>query len=133
MPGTVGAVLIVSMNDGFCVAVCIKGVAKLLQLFAKFAVVIDLAIENNPGSAILIVDRLLAAFHIDDRQPSHAQAHTLVEVEAVIIRAAMFYRVAHPGQKRLVHKAVVILDDAYNATHKLTTADTKACSRSDGF
>src|SRR2546421_5117771 len=133
MPGTVGAVLIVSMNDGFSVAVCIEGVAKLLQLFTKFAVVIDLAIENNPGCAILIVDRLLAAFHIDDRQPSHAQAHTLVEVEAVIIRAAMFYRLAHPGQKRLVHEGAVILDDAYNATHKLTHAVTNTSQRFDVF
>src|SRR3989442_3739261 len=133
MPGTVGSVLIVSMNDGFCVAFFIKGVAKLLQLFAKFAVVIDLAIESNPGSALLIGDRLLAAFQIDDRQPSHAQAHTLVEVEAVIIRAAMFYRLAHSGEKRLVHEGVVILDDAYNATHKLTHAGTNACQRSDVF
>src|ERR1700730_6564390 len=102
MLGTVGAVLIVSMNDGFCVAVCIEGVAELLQLFAELTVVIDLAIENNPGGAVLIVDRLLAACHIDDRHPPHAQAHALAEVEAVIIRAAMAYGLTHACQKCLV-------------------------------
>src|SRR2546423_8253807 len=110
---TVGAVLIVGVNDGFCVAVCVKGVAELFQLVAEFAIVIDLTIEDNPGGAVLIVDRLLAAFQIYDRQTTHAQAHALAEVETVFIRATMAYGFAHARDKRLLHQRVIVLDYAY--------------------
>src|SRR6266850_3041482 len=121
----IGSVLIVGVNDSFCVAVCIKGVSELLQLFAELLVVIDLSIENNPCSAILIVDRLLAAFHIDDRQAAHAQANSLVEVEAVFIGAAVAYGLTHARKKCLVHGGSVFFNDTYNATHKLNIAGTK--------
>ena len=63
---TVGAILIVGMNDRFGVAVGIKLVAEFLEFLAQLPVVIDLAIENNPGGAILIVNRLVPALEIDD-------------------------------------------------------------------
>src|SRR6266550_3001350 len=115
---TIGAVLIVGVNDGFCIAVCIKGVAELFQLVAEFAVVIDFPIEDNPGAAVLIVDRLLAAFQIYDRQPAHTQADALAEVEAIFIRATMAYGFAHARDKRLIHRRIIVLDYAYNSAHK---------------
>jgi hypothetical protein len=36
----------------------------------------------------------------------------------------MTYCLTHTRQKCLVHDRVIILDDAYNATHKLNTART---------
>ena len=67
MPGTVGAVLIVSMNDGFSVTVGIKSVTEVFQVFAQLALVIDLAVEDDPSATILIVNRLLPTFQIDNR------------------------------------------------------------------
>ena len=118
MLGTVGAVLIISMDDGLGVAVCIKGVAEPFQLVAEFEIVIDLTVEDNPGGAVLVVNRLLAAFHIDNRQPPHAQADSLAEVEAVIIRATMADSVTHARDQRMINSRVSVLDYSYNPTHK---------------
>ena len=57
----VSAVLIVGMNDRFGVAVGIKGVAEFFELLAELEIVVDLAVENYPGGAVLIVDGLLSA------------------------------------------------------------------------
>ena len=73
MFGTVGAVLIVGVNDRFGVAVCIEGVTEFLEFVAEFAVVVDLAVENYPGRAILIVNGLLSALQVDYRQAAHAK------------------------------------------------------------
>ena len=54
------------MNDGFSVAVGVKLVSQFFESLAEFEVVVDLAVEDNPGGAILIVNWLLAAFQIDD-------------------------------------------------------------------
>src|ERR1700720_780005 len=71
MFGTVGAVLVPGMNDRFRVAVGIKLMAELLELIAQFAVVVNLAVEDNPGSAVLIMNWLLATFQVNDREPAH--------------------------------------------------------------
>ena len=92
--------------------------AELFQLVAKFEIVVDLAIENDPGGAVLIVNRLLAAFHINNSQPAHAQADSLAEVEAVIIRATMANGVAHARDQRLINQRIRLFDYAYNPTHK---------------
>ena len=103
MFGTVGAILVVGVNDRFGVAICIEGVAEFLELLAEFAVVVDLAVENDPGSSILIVNRLLPALQVDDRQAAHAQADRAVEVEPVVIRSTMLDGSAHPRDQRLVN------------------------------
>jgi hypothetical protein len=74
MPGTISAITIVGVNDRFGVAVCIKGMAEFLELVAECAIVIDLAIENYPRSAVLVVNGLLSTFEVDDREAPHAKA-----------------------------------------------------------
>src|SRR5438128_5377367 len=63
---TVSSVLVVGVNDRFSVAVGVKLVAETLQLRAQLAVVVNLSIENNPGSLVLILNRLLAVREVDD-------------------------------------------------------------------
>ena len=38
------------------------------ELFAEFAVVVDFAVEDDPDGTVLVRDRLLSAFEIDDGQ-----------------------------------------------------------------
>src|ERR671913_314111 len=68
---TVNAILIVSVNDRFRIAVGVKGVTKLFQLLAQLEIVVDLAVEDDPGAAIVIVDRLLPALPIDNCETAH--------------------------------------------------------------
>ena len=118
MFGTIGAVLIVGVNDCFGIAVCIKGVTEFLELVAKFAVVVNLAVENYPGGAVLVVNGLLPTFQVDDRQAAHAQADGAVHVKTIIVWPTMADRSAHPSQQSLVNVRPVVTNYAYNSTHK---------------
>src|SRR6266536_3487023 len=103
MFGTVRAITFVGVYDRFGIAVGIESVTELLKFFSKLAVVIDFPVEDNPGSAIPIMDWLLTAFQIDDRKPAHPQSHATVHIEAIIIRTSMPDCVAHPTQKGRIY------------------------------
>src|SRR5712664_2276727 len=62
---TVRSVLVIGVYDRFSVAVGVKLVAETLELRAQLAVVVNFAVENNPGSLVLIVNRLLAVSEVD--------------------------------------------------------------------
>jgi len=108
MPGTVNAVLIIRVHDRFSIAVGVELVAEFFEFFAEFEIVVDLAVENNPGSPFLVVDGLFTTLQIDDRQPAHAQADATINVKAIIVRTAVLDRIAHPGQQLLVDSFTVI-------------------------
>src|SRR6185436_17533388 len=78
---TVSAKLVVGMNDGFGVAVGVERVAKVFQLLAQLEIVVDLAVEDDPRGSIPIVNGLLAALEIDDREAAHGQTHRAVDIE----------------------------------------------------
>jgi hypothetical protein len=78
-------------------------VSEFLEFLAEFPVVVDLAIENDPGSAILIVNRLLSALQIDDRQTAHSQSNCLIEVETVVVRSTVTDSRAHAAKQGLVN------------------------------
>src|SRR5713101_4946430 len=56
----VGSVFVVCVDDRFGVAVGVKPVTETFQLRAQLAVVVNLSVENDPSSLVLIVNRLLA-------------------------------------------------------------------------
>src|SRR5260370_35344710 len=97
MFGAICSVAIVRVNDGFSIAVGIKGVAEFLELFAQLAIVVDLTVENDPRGAILIVNRLLAARELDNRKPAHTHAHAPAKIEPAAIRTASATGSAHPA------------------------------------
>jgi hypothetical protein len=103
MVGTIRSVLVVGMNDGFRVAVCIEGVTEFFEFFAEFAVVVNLAVENYPGGAVLIVNGLLPTLQVDYREAAHAKTHRAIDVEAIIIRPTMPDGSAHPAEECLVN------------------------------
>jgi hypothetical protein len=78
-------------------------VPKLFQLLAEFEVVIDLPVENDPGGAILIVNRLSATLEIDYREAAHSQTHWPIDIEAVIVWTTMAYCGTHSGQQGFVN------------------------------
>ncbi len=100
---TVSAVLIVSVNDRFGVAVGVEGVTEFFEFLAQFEIVVDLAVENDPGGAILVVDGLLPAFQVDDGEAAHGEADRAVDVKTVVVRPAMADRLVHAGQQRFVN------------------------------
>src|SRR5437762_3196671 len=94
---TITTVAVPRVHYRFCIAVGVENVAELFQFLAQLAIVVDLAVEDDPRGVILIVDWLLAALQIDDREAAHAQAHWTIEIESALIGTAMTNRFAHPA------------------------------------
>ena len=81
------APLLVGVDDDFGVGRRVEAVAGGLELAAQLAEVVDLAVEDDPDRAVLVVDRLVAGREVDDAQPAHAERHALVHPHALIVRA----------------------------------------------
>ena len=92
---------------------------EFFELVAEFAVVIDLAIENYPRGAVLVVDGLLPTLQVDYRQAPHAKAYRPVDIKAIIVWSTMTDRRAHPSQQILVNVRPVATNYACNSTHTL--------------
>ena len=52
-------------------------VAAALELLAQILEVVDLTVEDDTDGFVLVVDGLVAADDVDDRQAAHAQAHVV--------------------------------------------------------
>ena len=73
--------------------------AEGLEVLAKFAVIVNLSVENDPDVLVFIAERLMATLHINDAQPSHPQGQprgaSIIHEEAVFIRPAMAHGRSH--------------------------------------
>ena len=105
--GHVESVGFVGMHDHFRVALRLEHVAKRLQLGAQLAVVVDLAVEDDTDRAVLVEDRLVPAGQVDDRQPPHPEPDPPLDVDALVIGAAMHDRGAHAPNLRFRRKRIV--------------------------
>jgi hypothetical protein len=89
MLGRLVAVLLVQMDDDFGIGVGGERVSPANQVLPKLAIVVDLTIEHDGDGPILIVDRLVAPFEIDDAEPPHPDAHVASRVKTVVIGPPM--------------------------------------------
>jgi len=83
------AVLFVCVDDGFGVGVRTEDVALSRQRLLQLAMVVDLAVEDNPDGSILVGERLRAAGAIDDGQPSVRERDPRPRKIPFAVRAAM--------------------------------------------
>jgi hypothetical protein len=83
------------VHDGFRVAAVAELVAECGQLGADRFKIVDLAVEDDGDTAVLVIHRLVATLRVDHRQPAVAQRDAGGEVEAVAVRAAMGNGVGH--------------------------------------
>ena len=63
------------------------------------------------------MDRLLAALQIDDGKAAHTQADWAIEIEAVVIRAAMPDCRVHAAHQFLVNVVTVSSNYSCDSTH----------------
>ncbi len=118
MPEQVKAIVLVQVDDGFAIAGGVRLVPALHQRLAQFAIVINLAVKHQRDAAILVVQRLVAAFHVDDAQAAHAQRHIPPAVKAVAIRPTMPDQVRHRAHQRRVRPlAPCQVHKSTNAAH----------------
>ena len=55
---------------------------------------------------------------VDDRQPLMAEADRAVDVEPVVVMAAMGERIAHRLQNQLIDRSTVAVDQAHQSAHE---------------
>ena len=92
------AELLVGVENDFGVARGPEPMASGLEQRPQRAVVVDLAVEDDPAGLVLVGHRLMPAGAIDDRQPPMTERHPLAVVESVAVRAAMPERIGHAAR-----------------------------------
>src|SRR5207245_4500455 len=77
---------------------------------------IELAVLHDPHGGVFVVDRLVAALDVDDREAPHAEGHT-VELDApLVIGSAMNHGGAH-ARHQVSTIGWITARDATNPTH----------------
>src|SRR5687768_17596427 len=92
-------------------------VAEVHELFADFFVVVDFAVKNDPGGAVLIGDRLLAGFQIDNRKTTHRHSDMPLDIEAILVRPAVADCLIHAIEQLPVNRLPVPANHSCYATH----------------
>jgi hypothetical protein len=62
-----------------------EAVTDALQLGAKLAVVVELAVLDDVDRRVLVRDRLVAGLEVDDREPAGGEGHRPVDEVAVAV------------------------------------------------
>ena len=99
--GQVRAVLLVEVRKHLGVAAAAEQVAVRLELSPERLVVVDLAVLGRPHALPLVREGLVAALHVDDREPACPQGAAVGAHEARVVRAAVGDLVRHPAQDLL--------------------------------
>ena len=87
----------------------------LLQIFAQFLEIIDLAIKDHDDAAVFIVDWLITGLQIDDGQPPMSQAALIIYKKAFSVRAAVCDPFGHCFQYFRLY--IVFTDISCNPAH----------------
>src|ERR671918_217737 len=114
---TIVAVFLVKMKDAFGVRTCSKLVTAFDQTRIQLRKVVGLTIEDNPQRFILIGNRLVATFDVDDGKSPHPQAYAWFDMEAVTIRPTVDNRFCHCFDRELFRDRLVGVRNSTNAAH----------------
>ena len=107
------APLLVGVHDDLGVAGGAKGVAGGLELGAQLAVVVDLAVVDEPDGLVLVGRRLVAAGAVDDAQPAMAETDARALKGAGVVGTAMQQRGRHAAEQLAVGSAGETEDAAH--------------------
>src|SRR5262245_34057385 len=112
------------MNDCLGVGVGFELMAALDERFTQFGKIVDFTIEDNPDRSVLVANRLMAARHINDRKPPHTKSDIVLEIESLVVRAAMNDCASHFAGDLLVGDLTSVeIDESCNTAHKTLESD----------
>src|SRR5439155_25984252 len=92
-----GPVLLVEVDDDLDVRGAAEVMAAGLERGAERRAVVYLAVADDLDRAVLVAERLVSAYHVDDREPAHAERHLAAHEPPEVVGAAMDDDVAHPA------------------------------------
>jgi hypothetical protein len=112
------APLLVGVHDALGIRLRAIQVPKPLELAPQIAVVVDLAVEGNPGRLVLVGERLLAGGQIHDAQTAVAKCRLLVDKDPFSVGTAMHDAVAHRHHALAISgRQLTGRNDSYDSTH----------------
>src|SRR5258708_3644270 len=110
------------MNNHFCVGVRGQSMAAAQKLGAKFWEIVNPASECHPARGLFVKYWLVATRQIDDAKTAHAEAGTVSDKNAFVVRTAMHNRLAHAVNRRRINSVIRRRAyDASNTTHALSS------------
>src|SRR5674536_397038 len=103
--GAPRAPLLVGVDDDFAVAPGAERVAGRDELVAQLAVVVDLAVVDEPDGVVLVGDGLMAPGAVDDAEPAVAEAHVRALEGTGVVGSAVHERRCHAPEELPVGRA----------------------------
>ena len=93
--------------------------AARLEVGAQLAIVVDLAVEDDPDGAVLVADRLVAAGEVDDAAAAACPRPTrAVDVDAFVVGAPVNDGLTHrPDDSRLDLLVPIVIELSGDAAH----------------
>ena len=115
----VRALLLVQVDDGFAIGMSLEIVAALQQPLAQFAVVINLAVENQGDVPGFVGERLVAGLKVDDAQPPDGQRDVRQLKSSAAVRSAMEDASCHRVDALTVLQGLKPqIENSTNSTHR---------------
>jgi hypothetical protein len=109
--------LFIAVQNDFSVALRLENVTTLFQLFTQLNEIVNLAIEHDLQSFVLIGHRLSAGVEVNDTQPPVPHAYRTLHVGSMPIGTAMAKCSAHLVQQIAVNWSRLEIKNATNAAH----------------
>jgi hypothetical protein len=109
--------LLVETEYYLAIGVTPEHVASLQELLAQLGGVVDFAVANEDKIPVARLQRLMAAFDVDDRQTASAERAVSVDGMPFAIRTAMMLNARHPSQVAAIGPAAVEVDDPIDTAH----------------
>jgi hypothetical protein len=96
------AFLFIEMDKDFRIRTTLKHVSLGLKHGTEFPKVVDLPITDNPHGLVFVGDGLMAAFEVNDAEPSHSHGNAMASKMSVIVWPPMDLNLGHSVQQRAV-------------------------------
>src|SRR5678809_1499622 len=107
MFNTIISIFFIKVQNTFGIGTGPKLMASLDQVRIQIREVMRFAIKHNPERFILVRDRLIAAFYVNNSEPPHSQTNAWFEMETIAIRATMHNGLCH-GLNRMFFGCLMI-------------------------
>ena len=88
-------ILLIGMNNGFCVTIRGKVMTTLLKFFLKLTIVIDFPVENNEDVLLFVEDGLMAAGKVNNGEAAHTQCSPITYPYSLIVWPTVANGLAH--------------------------------------
>src|SRR5579863_1495491 len=117
---TIRSEILVEVNDDFGIGMGTEIVAMAFEFLPKLAEVIDLSVKHHPNRAVFVEHWLVSASQVNNAEPTHSQARTVLNEQPFIVRTAMNQRLTHLVDNVAVNPAVISwADNSSNTAHIL--------------